>query len=50
MAWFDDEKAYDMVPQIWIIGYLKIYKISDGIIRTNDNTMKNWRVEFTLKG
>ena len=28
MAWIDYKKAYDMVPQSWIINSLKMYKIS----------------------
>ena len=28
MAWIDYKKAYDMVPQSWIINCLKRYKIS----------------------
>ena len=32
MAWIDRKKAYDMVPQSWIINYLKMYKISHEII------------------
>ncbi len=28
MAWIDNKKAYDMVPQSWIIHCLKMYKIS----------------------
>ena len=29
MAWIDNKKAYDLVPQSWIINCLKIYRISD---------------------
>ena len=29
MAKINDKKAHDMVPQSWIINYLKMYKISD---------------------
>ena len=32
MAWTDYKKAYDMVPQGWIINCLKLYKISHEII------------------
>ena len=28
MSWIDCKKAYDMVPQSWIINCLKMYKIS----------------------
>ena len=32
MAWIDNKKVYNVVPQTWIIECLKIYKISDQII------------------
>ena len=32
MAWIDYKKAYDMVPQSWIINCLKMYKILPKII------------------
>ena len=32
MAWIDNKKAYDMVPQSWIINCLKMFKILDEII------------------
>ena len=44
-AWIDYKKAYDMVPQSWIINCLKMYKISDEIINIIEKTMKTWRVE-----
>ena len=45
MTWIDNKKAYDMVPQSWIINSLKMYKISHEIINFNEKTLKNWRVE-----
>ena len=35
MAWTDNKKAYDMVPQNWIIDSLKMNKISDKVYREN---------------
>ena len=32
MAWIDYKKAYDVIPQSWIINSLKMYKISHEII------------------
>ena len=40
MAWIDNKKTYDIVPQSWKINCLKMYKI----------TMKTWRVELTTGG
>ena len=50
MAWNDSKKAYDMVPQIWIIHCLKMYKISHEVITFIDITMKTGRVELTARG
>ena len=50
MAWIDYKKAYDMVPQSWIINYLKMYKISPEVINFIEKNMKNWRVELTAGG
>ena len=50
MAWIDNKKAYDMVPQSWIIHCLKMYKISHKVINFIKQTMKTWRVELTAGG
>ena len=50
MAWFDYKKAYDMVPQSWIINCLIMYKISHEIINFIEKTMKTWRVELRAGG
>ena len=47
MAWIEYKKAYDMVPQSWIINCLKMYKISHEVINFIEITMKNSRVELT---
>ena len=47
MAWIGYKKAYDMVPQSWIINCLKIYKISHETINFIEKNMKNRWVELT---
>ena len=46
MAWIDYKKAYDMVPKIWMLHCLKMYKV----INLIEQTMKTWRVELTAEG
>ena len=46
----DNKEAYDVVPQIWIIDCLKMYKISSEVIMFFKETMKNWWVELTAGG
>ena len=50
MAWFDSKKAYDMLPQSWILHCLKMYKLSHKVINFIEQTMKTWRVELTAGG
>ena len=33
MAWIDSKNEYDMVPQSWILNCLKMYKISNEVIK-----------------
>ena len=40
MAWIDYKKAYDMVPQSWIINCLKMYKISHEVMNFIKKTNK----------
>ena len=45
MAWIDYKKAYDLVPQSWIINCLKIYKISletINFIEKNHEKLESW--------
>ena len=49
-AWIDYKKAYDMIPQSWIINCLKMYKIWYVVINVIEKTMKTWRVELTAEG
>ena len=49
MALMDNKKIY-MVPQSWIIDYLKMSKISGEVTKLIENTMENWRVEQTAEG
>ena len=40
MAGIDYKKAYDMLPQSWILHCLKMYKISHEVINFIEQTMK----------
>ena len=50
MARIDYKKAYDIVPQSWIINCLKMYKISHEVLNFIEKIMKTWRVELTARG
>ena len=43
-------KAYDMVPEIWILHYLQMNKMPDEVIQFIEKTMETWRVELTAEG
>ena len=46
----DHKKAYDIVPQSWIIDFLKMYKITAEVINFIENTILNWTVQLTTVG
>ena len=50
IAWIDYKKAYDMVPQSWIIHCLIMYKISHEVMNFIEKTVETWRVELTAGG
>ena len=41
ITWIDYRNVYDMVPQPWILECLKMYKISDKIIKFINKTMES---------
>ena len=49
MVWIDFKKAYYIDPQSRIKNCLKMYKISDEVIKFIEKTMKTWSVELTAK-
>ena len=50
MMWIDNKKAYNMVPQTWIVDCLKMNQISNKAIKFIMEAMKNWDVELTAEG
>ena len=50
MAWIEYKRAYNMVPQSWIMNCIKMYKISDVVINFIEKTMKTWRVKLIAGG
>ena len=50
MTWIEYKKAYDMVPQSWILHCLKMYKISHEVINFIEQTIKTWIVDLTARG
>ena len=44
------QKAYDMLPQSWILHCLKMYKISHEVINFIEQTMNTWRGKLTTGG
>ena len=47
MAWFDYQKAYDMIVHSWIVRCLDIFNIADNIKNLITNSMMNWETELT---
>ena len=47
MEWIDYKMAKDMIPRSWIIHFLKMNKISEGVINFIEKTMATWKIELT---
>ena len=48
ITWIDYKKAYDLVPQSWLINCFKMYKISHEVINFSEKTMKPWKEKLTV--
>ena len=44
MAWIDYKKAYDMVPHLWIIESLDLFRVAKNIKSFLVNSMERWNV------
>ena len=44
------QKTYDIVPQSWILHFLKMYKMSNQVVQIIEKIMQTWRVELTVGG
>ncbi|XP_063610625.1 uncharacterized protein LOC134784476 [Penaeus indicus] len=47
MGWIDYKKAFDMIPQSWILRCLEMLEVADNIRSLLGNSMKNWETELT---
>ena len=47
MGWIDYKKAFDMVPQSWLLKCLDMFKIPENIKRVLYNRMNTWETELT---
>ena len=50
MTWIDNKKVYDMDLQTYTIDCLKIYKISDKVIKFITEDKTSWKVELAARG
>ena len=50
MVWIDYKEIHGIIPQSGIVEYLKLYKISDKIIKFFIEAIKTWKVELTEWG
>ena len=44
IAWIDYKKAYDMVPYLWIIECLDLFRVTENIKSLLMNSMDKWKV------
>ena len=50
MAWVDYRKAYDMVPQSWIVECMEIFGIAENVKAFLTGSMSNWKTKLTSSG
>ena len=50
MSWIDYKKAYDMVPNSWILKCLEMVGAAKNIISIISNSMVNWKTVLTSGG
>ena len=50
IGWIDNKKAYTVVLQSWILHCLKMYKISDKVIKFIEKTKEAQSVELAVEG
>ena len=48
MAWIDYKKAYEMVPNSWIIECLDLFGVTENIKTFSVNSMENWKIMLCL--
>ena len=47
MGWIDYRKAFDMVPDSWILECLQMFKVAGNVSRLLKHSMKSWKVELS---
>ena len=50
MRWIDYKKAFDIVPNSYLLKFLEMFKVADNIKISLTNSMKNWKTESTSGG
>ena len=48
MTWINNKKTNDMALQMWIIEYLKMYKIFNKIMNFIMNALAKWKLELIV--
>ena len=44
MAWIHYKKAYDMIPQLWVIEFSDLFGVAENIKGLLVNRMEKWKV------
>ena len=48
MTWIDYGKAYDSVPDSWILKTLQMYRFNEKLIKFMKTSMSNWKTTMKL--
>ncbi|XP_063592467.1 uncharacterized protein LOC134769657 [Penaeus indicus] len=47
MAWIDYKKAFDMVPQSWLVECMELFGVASNMTHFISRSMKEWKTELT---
>lgn len=47
MGWIDYKKAYDMVPDTWLLEAVRLVGVADNVVSLIKNSMINWKTQLT---
>ena len=49
MAWIDFKKAFDMVPNSWLIKCLELFGVADNIRALINSSISTWKTELAAE-
>ncbi|XP_045480887.1 uncharacterized protein LOC123685276 [Harmonia axyridis] len=48
VAWIDYKKAFDSMPHSWLLKILRLYGVSESVVKLLEHLMKSWRTQLLV--